>query len=204
MRTNACRFSQSSHNCIHHTSCLRPVIACTCLRYILVQHMELIGLFFTTSIILFPFSKALSPSVCKIRDLQTLLINSRIPTPHTRIHTPAHSLLHIPRTTVYHSILSPPTLSQSLARTATLLQRYTTHQVPTARRYQGIFLPQVHSFRLGELEILYSLELERLTRFTRSTRSNGGCPHAAKAISTASLSHSTIEFSSIGRVITKP
>ena len=191
------QFSISLHHCLHHTSCLRWAMARACLKGLLAQNVKLIRRFYATSIILFPSSKALVHSICNIRDLQTLLINSRIPTPHTRINTPAPSPLHTLPTTVYHSTISHHTLSQSLAPTVTRLQRYITHQVPTARLYQGIFLPQVHTFCFPESDVF-------LTSFTRSTRSDGGCPHAAKTIPTISLPYSTIQFSGISRVITKP
>ena len=108
--------------------------------------MKLIRLSFTTSVILFLSSKAPAHSICNIRDPQTLLINSRIPTPRIRTNTPIHSLLHTPPTRVYRSTINPHILSQSLASTVTPLQRYTTHhQVPTVRPYQGNSLPQVRN-----------------------------------------------------------
>lgn len=108
--------------------------------------MKLIRPSLTTSVILFLSSKALAHSICNIRDPQTLLINSRIPTPRIRTNTPLHSLLHTLPIRVYRSIINPHILSQSLAPTVTPLQRYTTHhQVPTVRPYQGNFLPQVRN-----------------------------------------------------------
>lgn len=108
--------------------------------------MKLIRPSLTTSVVRFLSSKALAHSICNIRDPQTLLINSRIPTPRIRTNTPIHSLLHTLPIRVYRSIINPHILSQCLAPTVTPLQRYTTpHQVPTVRPYQGNSLPQVRN-----------------------------------------------------------
>lgn len=173
-------------------------------KLFMAEITKLIRLFFATSIILSLSSKALVHSICSIRDPPTLPINSPIPILHTKINTQAHSLPHTLRIRVYRSIINPHILSQFLALTVTVLPTYITPQVPTAPLYLGSFLPQVRKFCFRRSELTRALSLERLTRSTRRTRHNGGCPHAAKTVSAASLPYSTIELSSISRVIAEP
>ena len=170
----------------------------------MAENTKLIRLFCATSIVLSLSSKAQVHSICNIRDLHTLPINSRIPILHTKINTPVPSLLHTLRIRVYRSITSLHILSQFLALTVTVLPTYITPQVPTALLYLGSFLPQVCKFCFRRSRIKGALSLERLTGSTRRTRHNGGCPHAAKTVSATSLPYSTIELSSISRVIAEP
>ena len=127
-------------------------------KLFMAENIKLIRLFFATSIILSLSSKALVHSICNIRDPHTLPINSRIPILHTKINTPAHSLLHTLRIRVYRSITSPHILSQFLALTVTVLPTYITPQVLTAPLYLGSFLLQVRKLCFRRSKISSGIE----------------------------------------------